>query len=232
MGTRRLPPRLSRSRARASNRKLDFRGAPEVPGADAAVGAPGLGQALEAHGLRQFAQAVDPLRAPADAVVAHREDVRPSQRKNEQHVRGPLADATHLGDGLDDLRVFHAKEAPAVQGPCGEGLGQGPQGRDLLAGQTHGPQRPVRGGRQRLRSGVLAAVARPQPPGDRAGRAALELLEDDGTNQRTVGVPLGANPARTRGADHTGKPAIAPDQHPARPLPQLSVEALGHGRAA
>ena len=123
----------------------------------------------------------------ADAVVAGGEDVGAAEAEDEEHFYCPAADATDLGEVLDDGFVGHAADAGeggdgAVEGFGGEvaeseGLVGGEAGgaelrggdvEDLLGGGVDGGERG-----HGLKAGDEAGV-------DGGGGFAVELLIDDG----------------------------------------------------
>src|SRR6266849_5653952 len=78
---------------------------PKIPGGDAAEGSPRLRQLGQPIPIWKLAQLVLLLDADAQAEIRDGEDVRPAQRKNQEHLSGPRPDPTNRQQTIDDLLV-------------------------------------------------------------------------------------------------------------------------------
>src|SRR2546429_3728581 len=98
--------------------------APEVPGGDRAPRPPGLAQPL--HGAYGYFSPLEIREADAllQAEVVEREDIGPQQVEDQEHLRGPAADAAHFYELGDDLLVRHLGPAMHVDRAVGEMLRQ------------------------------------------------------------------------------------------------------------
>src|SRR6266571_5015434 len=89
--------------AMASSWGFCVQAAPQIPGSYAAVGMPGAGDLFHLTWGGQLAFLVGALDGGAHAVIADGQHVLAAQRKNQEHVRAPHANAFHFGQPLDDL---------------------------------------------------------------------------------------------------------------------------------
>jgi len=177
----------------------EIAGAPEVPAGDGAPGLPFFCATL--HDVRlgeevwgNFGGGLESLEgegeAFADTVVGGGEDVRTAEAEDEEHLDGPLADASNLGEVVDDFVIGHA--ANAGQGRDGgvEGFGgEVAEGEGFVGGEAGGAEfgggdfEDLCGswvdGRERghgLEAGDEAGV-------DGGSGFAVELLVDDGLGE-------------------------------------------------
>src|SRR5712664_3153129 len=68
---------------------------PQVKRGDRAIRVPPCREPLDRRLVRQLIQAVDALNARPDPKVVHREDVWPTEGKDEKHLRRPWPYALH-----------------------------------------------------------------------------------------------------------------------------------------
>ena len=201
----------------------EIAGAPEVPAGDGAPGLPFFCATL--HDVRlgeevwgNFGGGLESLEgegeAFADTVVGGGEDVRTAEAEDEEHLDRPLADASNLGEVVDDFVIGHA--ANAGQGRDGgvEGFGgEVAEGEGLVGGEAGGAEfaggdfEDLFGsgvdGRKRghgLEAGDEAGV-------DGGGGLAVELLVDDGFGEGFEGRLVGRETEGdgTGGGDEPGE---------------------------
>src|SRR5450759_788384 len=80
-------------------------GAPAVPRGDRSKRPERIPFGLEGAWRRQILQLVRERPALADSIVVHRPHVEPAQLKDQEHLGGPPADASHLDEVRDQLVV-------------------------------------------------------------------------------------------------------------------------------
>ena len=81
--------------------------APQKPRGDGAIWPPAalFGDLLDLGGGRKMIESIKSLDRAPDAQIADRQHVKTTERKNQEHVRGPNADALDRDEGFDDLFV-------------------------------------------------------------------------------------------------------------------------------
>jgi hypothetical protein len=200
-------------------------GAPEVPAGDRAEGLPFLCAAFDDVGLgkvgrRDLGGRLEALEgereAFADAVVTGGQDVGATETEDEHHLDGPLADATNLGEVLDDGFVGHFADARKSGDGAVEGFGgEVAECEGLVGGEAGGAELLVGCVEKFLWSGVtmhhrLARVchvcelrkAAQEFGMDGCCSFAVELLIDDGLGESFEGGLLATDAhgegARTR----------------------------------
>src|ERR1700758_4852373 len=91
-------------------------GTPHVPACDGAPGSPFLsatlhllacGKQVGRNLLRWLEAEEGESEAFANAVVVDGEDIGVAEPEDEEHLDGPAADASHLGEMFDDVLVGH-----------------------------------------------------------------------------------------------------------------------------
>src|SRR5438067_1913132 len=97
--------RPGRALSRCDAVALEVDGPPAVPGRDRAVGAERVAQRLELLGRGRGVDTPGEGVPHADAEVVNRPDVEAAQLEEQEHLRGPAADAAHLDEAGDDLVV-------------------------------------------------------------------------------------------------------------------------------
>src|SRR5579859_4853156 len=80
-------------------------GAPAVPGGYGTVGAIDLPEGVKGFGWGWGGEAVDGGETFANAEVVDGPHVGPPELEDQEHLRGPAADAAHLAQPLDNLGV-------------------------------------------------------------------------------------------------------------------------------
>lgn len=183
--------------------------APEIPARDRAEWAPWLADRFELPGLRQCVEPVEEHCGLAHAVVAHGQDVGAAETRDQQHVRGPFANAANLRQSLDHLRIVEPAQTAWVEAPLGEGLGHAAHGGSLLAGQARLTEARLGQGAERGGRGDAAAAERAHSALDGARRGARDLLMENRAHERPVGVASLHELARADPADHGAEPRIA-----------------------
>src|SRR3989442_14992172 len=86
---------------------------PAIPSGHRAVGPEPFAQGLQLLRRREPLQAVGQCVTFANAVVPNRPHVEPTQLKDQEHLRGPLSEATDARQRRDDVLV--AEPANAMQ---------------------------------------------------------------------------------------------------------------------
>lgn len=178
----------------------EIAGSPEVPAGDGAPGPPLFGAAqhgvwfgehggVEGFALRQTVEGEG--ETFADAVIGDGEDVGAAEAKDEEHLDGPRADAANCGETLDDFRVGHAADGDEGGNGAVEGLrGEIAEGFGLGGGEAAGAEHVVGRLKQVFRSGMELAERGEQAFENGRGRLAVELLINDGFEQRLKGRVL------------------------------------------
>jgi hypothetical protein len=184
---------------------VEVAGAPEIPAGNGAEGAPffsaaghlfgggevGLGDdafASEGSGGEGVFALEGEVEAFADSVIGDGEDVGTAEAEHEEHFDGPAADAADFDQAGDDVVVAHA--ADALQGGDGpvEGFGgEVAEGEEFVAGEAGGAELFVGRVEQGLGRGVESAGDLKDAAEDGGGGAAVELLVDDGFEERFKG---------------------------------------------
>ena len=169
-------------------------GAPEVPAGDGAPGTPlfaaaqdlaGGGEHGGVEGLALWEASEGEGESFADTVVGDGEDVGAAEAEDEEHLDGPDADAADLGEAFDNLLVGKA----ANPGEAGDGAvdgfgGEVAKGFGFGGGEAAGAQHVVGSLEQVLRRRVEFAEGGEQALEDSSRGFAVELLVDDGFEQR------------------------------------------------
>src|SRR5450755_2650837 len=75
---------------------FDIETAPKIPAGNAAIRLPAFGDLFHLRGLGQFPLVVVLSNGSLHAIVAGRQNIGPAQRKHEEHMRRPDADAFDL----------------------------------------------------------------------------------------------------------------------------------------
>jgi hypothetical protein len=177
-------------------------GAPHIPAGDRAPGAPffrtlfhlgGFGEVGGSDFVGWFELAEGEGEAFADAVVGDRQDIGTAEAEDEEHLDGPAADAADLGQVLDDGFVGHAADAGEGGDGAVDGLGgEVADGERFVVGEAGGAEllvwrvEEVLGRRMFAESGD-GVEAGEEFGMDGRGRLAVELLVDDGFEQRLKG---------------------------------------------
>ncbi len=169
-------------------------GAPEVPAGDGAPGTPlfaaaedltGGGEHGGVEGLALWEASEGEGESFADTVVGDGEDVGAAEAEDEEHLDGPDADAADLGEAFDNLLVGKA----ANLGEGGDGAvdgfgGEVAEGFGFGGGEATGAEHIVGSLEQVLGRRVEFAEGGEQTLEDRGRGFAVELLVDDGFEQR------------------------------------------------
>src|SRR5262249_32922005 len=82
---------------------------PQIPRGVAAIGVPALCDLLHLFGRGQLAFAIGTLNGHADAQIADRQHVGTAQGKDQEHMRGPDADALNVCERRDHLFIAHLR---------------------------------------------------------------------------------------------------------------------------
>src|SRR5436305_10956584 len=84
---------------------FDVQAAPHVPAGYAAIWFPGARDLFHVLGFRQLPFAIMPLQRHLHAIITCREHIEPAQREDQEHMRGPHANAFDLSQMCDDFLV-------------------------------------------------------------------------------------------------------------------------------
>src|SRR6266568_7615442 len=145
------------------------------------------------HGVLvgKFAHFVETLHAFAHAVIIDGKDVGASEAEEKHHLDGPASDATHLGDTLDDLLIFHAGEGALVGNSGVEALGgEVAQGEEFVLRQAGGTKRGLLHGEKVFGRHAALGEEPLDASHDGRGGGSSELLIDDGAGQREEDAEL------------------------------------------
>jgi hypothetical protein len=163
---------------------------PEIPACYASIGLPALAEFQELLRLGELALFVGELETLLYCVIESWQHVRTAQTENQEHVDGPETYAADGGEARQDFVVgeffdfFHAGD-DAFDGFLSEIA----DCRDFLAGEACAAQLFVGGLLDLKRRGeISAADAVFYPLQDCGGGLAVQLLVDDGFDERVVGA--------------------------------------------
>jgi hypothetical protein len=126
---------------------------------------------------------VDAPPAVADPEVVDGPDIRTVQLEHQEHLGCPAPDASHLHQTLDDLVVAERVEVVHRHGSVDELGGEVDDRRQLVGGESRGPERLGLGGKNALRRD-LATEHRDHAAMDAARGRPGQLLEHDRAEQR------------------------------------------------
>jgi len=175
-------------------------GSPHIPTGDGAPGTPlfcaafdpvdgGEHRCVEGFGFGEAEEGEG--ESFADAVVGNGENVGAAEAEDEEHLDGPRADAADRGEALDDFLVGHAADGGEGGHGAVEGLGgEVAQGFGLARGEAAGAEHVVGSLEQELGRGVEFAEGGEQAFEDGGSGFAVELLINDGLEQRFEGGVL------------------------------------------
>src|SRR6266576_887657 len=111
---------------------------PAIPGGHGAVGPEPFAQGLQLLRRREPLQAVGQCVTCANAVVPNRPDVEPTQLKDQEHLRGPLSDATDDRQRCDDVLVRELADALQSNGSIHDLRREISDGTDLAPRESYG----------------------------------------------------------------------------------------------
>src|SRR5262245_3014260 len=94
-------------------------------------------------------EAVELLDGPSDAEIANREHVKPSERKDQEHMYGPNANPFDGSQHFDDLFIAHSRQAVEFERSVLRFSREVFDERDLAVGHSYSSDRLV-GRRQNL----------------------------------------------------------------------------------
>ena len=157
----------------------------------AAVHLVGLGEVHGGDFVGGFEFAEGEGEAFADSVVVYGKDVGAAEAEDEEHLDGPAADASDLGEMFDDGFVGHATDVFEIGDGAVDGLGgEIAEGEHLVFGEAGGAELFVGAFEELLRGGVGSGACGFECHGGRegfnhaavdgGGGFAVELLVDDG----------------------------------------------------
>src|SRR5215213_7755747 len=89
--------------------------APQIEAGEGAVGPPFLREFLQLLRAGQVLHPVGDLYGPPDAEIADRDNVRPTEVEDQEHLGGPGADPVHLDELRDHVLVGELREPLQVE---------------------------------------------------------------------------------------------------------------------
>src|SRR5687767_6389524 len=192
--------------------------APKVPGGDRAIRFPRFAELAHPLRGRLLPHAVRALDRIDDPEIADRQDIGSLETEDEEHFRGPAADALDLRQRRDDFFVREGVDRIERDSTGAHLLGEVPQIAGFLPADTRRPKLVVRERRE------CCWCHRPAHRVDKTGvdcrrRLRRELLKDDRANEhREVVEPIArrAKPAAAVLLDDGGEDGIATHERASR----------------
>jgi len=157
--------------------------APQIPARDAAVRVPTRRDAYHLRGIGQRIETVSLLHRASYSQITYRHHVRPGERENEEHLRGPNAHTSHLRKYLDDFGVCELLKFSELDLPARYPFRQIGKRGDFLAGQAAGAQ-PFCGQFQKPGGGESSSHSSLESRKDGCRSLTMQLLERDRSRQR------------------------------------------------
>src|SRR5438034_5536619 len=117
-----------------------LRAPPEIESRYRRVGMPVHSQPFESFSRRKLPQPVGPLRSLSQPEIVHRQNIRPSQLEDQEHLSSPTTNSSHRVELPHSLLIRQPLQPFQIQPPIHEPLSQIPNVRDLLRRQPGLPE--------------------------------------------------------------------------------------------
>src|SRR5262249_52605866 len=162
---------------------FEFQAAPEIPAGHTSVRMPAFADFLHLHGCWQFTFPVCALNGGTHSQVSRSQDVGPPQSENQEHMRGPFANALDICERGYYFFIRHPVQIGKVNFSREGMLGKIANVADLLPGETRATHLSDTQGLNCFRGnrssgGFLKTTI------NRARRLAAQLLKHNGARQR------------------------------------------------
>lgn len=177
---------------------------------------------------RESSSAKGNLEALPDAEIVDRKDIRPAEAEDQEHLHGPSANPTNLGELVDDVLGFHSPDpCRPRKSPC-DGVRCQVLDRESFCSREPSAADPIDRGGQNVRRSwpSLGGVERPETAKNCRRGLSGELLVNDCLEQGMKGSAprSGLEATGTDSVDETSEGRIGGTERGAGALEVVRIE--------